>query len=74
MAKSKNRATQGGATRNPRAARRSRLAVSHIEKQFGKGAIQTMGGDGVIARSPHFSSGGRASTSRSGSGAIRVAA
>jgi len=32
-------------------------AVSHIEKQFGKGAIQTMGGDGVNREIGHFSSG-----------------
>ncbi len=33
-------------------------AVSNIEKQFGKGAIQTMGGDGVNREVGHFSSGG----------------
>jgi len=33
-------------------------AVSHIEKQFGKGAIQTMDGDGVLHEIGHFSSGG----------------
>jgi recombination protein RecA len=34
------------------------LAVSSIEKQFGKGAIQTMGGNSVNAEIGHFSSGG----------------
>jgi len=33
-------------------------AVSNIEKQFGKGAIQTMDGDGVQYEIGHFSSGG----------------
>ncbi len=33
------------------------LAVSTIEKQFGKGAIQKMGGDGVDRQIAHFSSG-----------------
>ncbi|MFP6640482.1 MAG: recombinase RecA [Myxococcota bacterium] len=34
------------------------LAVSNIEKQFGKGSIQTMGGGGADQETPCFSSGG----------------
>ena len=34
------------------------LAVSNIEKQFGKGSIQTMGGEGADREIPCFSSGG----------------
>ena len=42
------------------AARRNaiELAVSSIEKQFGKGAIQTMDQDGARDNVPCFSSGG----------------
>ena len=34
------------------------LAVSNIEQQFGKGAIQTMNNDGADLEIPCFSSGG----------------
>ncbi len=56
MAKTKNESAKGDQEVAKRKA--IELAVSSIEKQFGKGAIQTMGGESIDHEIGYFSSGG----------------
>ena len=60
MAKSKNKSkTEVNVAKGDDDRRKAiDLAVSNIEQQFGKGAIQTMGGEGAGLEIPCFSSGG----------------
>ena len=62
---------RGGIAENAKA-KAIELAVSSIEKQFGKGAITKMTDDAVNHETPHFSSGSQNIVSARGNGGLKT--